>query len=155
MLRTSTSHEEGADRNWSVLTKEFRGDKHGHVQSLSTVQIEWYDGDDGRKQFRERPDTERTWPAQLVLLAMGFVGPEKRGAIEELNIELDTRGNVQCDENYMTSHEGVFAAGDIRRGQSLVVWAISEGREAARSIDRYLMGVSNLPSTNAGDFAWR
>ena len=86
---------------------------------------------------------------------MGFVGPEKRGAIDELGLELDSRGNVACDENFQTSHENVFAAGDIRRGQSLVVWAISEGREAARCIDHHLMGCSNLPSTNAGDFGWQ
>lgn len=155
MLRTTTSHEEGADRNWSILTKEFHGDENGQLTSLSTVEIEWYDAEDGRRQFRELPGTETRWPAQLVLLAMGFVGPEKRGAIDELDLELDARSNIQCDANYRTSTPGVFAAGDIRRGQSLVVWALLEGREAARTIDHSLMGTSNLPSTNAGDFAWR
>jgi glutamate synthase (NADPH/NADH) small chain len=86
---------------------------------------------------------------------MGFLGPEKKGAVEELGLGLDQRGNIKCDEHYMTSADGVFAAGDARRGQSLVVWAIHEGREAARAVDRYLMGVSYLPSVNAGDFAWR
>ena len=103
----------------------------------------------------EVPGTEKTWPCQLALLAMGFLGPEKRGAIEDLGLALDPRGNVKCDENYQTSVQGVFAAGDIRRGQSLVVWAIHEGREAARAVDKHLMGVTHLPSVNAGDFAWR
>lgn len=154
MLRTSTSHEEGCDRHWSILTKEFLADKKGNVRALTTVNIEWKDGPDGRKVFEEVPGSEREWPVQLVLLAMGFLGPEKRGAIEELGIELDARGNVKCDKNYMTSVEGVFAAGDMRRGQSLVVWALHEGREAARNVDRYLMGCSSLPSTNAGDFVY-
>ncbi len=86
---------------------------------------------------------------------MGFLGPEKKGAIADLDLALDGRGNVKCDANYMSSVDGVFAAGDIRRGQSLVVWAIHEGREAARAVDKYLMGVSYLPSVNAGDFAWK
>jgi glutamate synthase (NADPH/NADH) small chain len=86
---------------------------------------------------------------------MGFVGPERRGPIEQLGIDLDPRGNVKCDANYMTSVPGVFAAGDIRRGQSLVVWAIHEGREAARAVDKYLMGTSHLPSAAAGEFAWK
>ncbi len=155
MLRTTSSHEEGCDRHWSILTKEFRGDAAGRVESLVTVNIEWYQDASGRQVFREVPDTLHIWPSQLVLLAMGFVGPEKRGAITELGLALDSRGNVRCDANYMTTVDGVFAAGDVRRGQSLVVWAIHEGREAARSVDRYLMGVSHLPSVNAGDFAWR
>jgi glutamate synthase (NADPH) small chain len=155
MLRTSSSHEEGCDRHWSVLTKEFRGDSQGNVESLVTVTIEWYRDDQGRQTFREVPGTEQVWPCQLVLLAMGFLGPEKRGAIDELGLALDPRGNVKCNEQYMSSLDGVFAAGDLRRGQSLVVWAIHEGREAARSIDKYLMGVTHLPSVNAGDFAWK
>ena len=155
MLRTSTSHEEGCDRHWSILTKEFRGDEQGNVASLVTVEIEWTKDDQGRPMFKEVEGTERVWPCQLVLLAMGFLGPEKKGAIGELGLELDPRGNVKCDENYMSSVEGVFAAGDLRRGQSLVVWAIHEGREAARAVDKYLMGVSTLPSVNEGDFAWK
>ena len=100
--------------------------------------IEWYFDANGRQTFREVEGTEKVWPCQLVLLAMGFLGPEKRGAIQELGLELDQRSNVKCDANYMSSVEGVFAAGDLRRGQSLVVWAIHEGREAARAIDRFL-----------------
>ncbi len=128
-------------------------DAKGNVESLVTVMIEWYHDANGRQTFREVEGTEKVWPCQLVLLAMGFLGPEKRGAIQELGLELDQRSNVKCDANYMSSVEGVFAAGDLRRGQSLVVWAIHEGREAARSIDRFLMGVTHLPSVNAADFA--
>jgi glutamate synthase (NADPH/NADH) small chain len=154
-LRTSTSHEEGCERFWSILTKQFKGDAYGNVESLVTVDIRWDKDAQGRNIFHEIEGSERIWPCQLVLLAMGFVGPEKPGTIEQLGIELDPRGNVKCDANYMTNVEGVFAAGDMRRGQSLVVWAIHEGREAARAVDKHLMGVTNLPSVNAGDFAWR
>jgi glutamate synthase (NADPH/NADH) small chain len=155
ILRTSTSHEEGCRREWSILTKEFRGDSNGNVESLVTVRIEWTKDDQGRHIFKEVEGTQEVWPCQLVLLAMGFLGPEKRGPISDLNLEMDPRGNVKTDGNYMTSLAGVFAAGDLRRGQSLVVWAIHEGREAARAVDKYLMGVTNLPSVNAGDFAWK
>jgi len=155
ILRTSTSHEEGCNRQFGILTKEFLGDAQGNVERLVTVNIEWIKDAAGRQTFKEIPGTGKTWPCQLALLAMGFLGPEKRGAIEELGLALDPRGNVQCDEHYMTSVPGVFAAGDIRRGQSLVVWAIHEGREAARAVDKHLMGVSHLPSVNAGDFAWK
>jgi glutamate synthase (NADPH/NADH) small chain len=155
ILRTSTSHEEGCGREFSIETKEFLGDDAGNVQGLRTVQVEWIKDDSGRLSPREVPGTEKTWPAQLVLLAMGFLGPEKRGAVEQLGVELDPRGNVKCNSDYVTSVPGVFAAGDMRRGQSLVVWAIHEGREAARAIDKHLMGVTHLPSVNAGDFAWR
>ncbi len=155
IFRTSTSHEEGCERQFSIETKEFLGDERGQVQGLRTVQVEWVKDAAGRPTFREVPNTEKIWPAQLVLLAMGFVGPERHGAVEQLGLELDARGNLKCDERYMSSVPGVFAAGDMRRGQSLVVWAIHEGREAARAIDKYLMGVTHLPSVNAGDFAWR
>jgi len=155
IFRTSTSHEEGCNRQFSIETKEFLGDENGHVRGLRTVKVEWIKDASGRQTFREVPGSETIYPAQLVLLAMGFVGPEKAGAIEQLGLELDPRGNVKCDETYMASVRGVFAAGDIRRGQSLVVWAIHEGREAARAIDKYLMGVTHLPSVNAGDFAWK
>ncbi len=155
ILRTSTSHEEGCHREWSILTKEFRGDANGQVESLVTVRIEWTKDEQGRHVFKEMEGTQRVWPCQLVLLAMGFLGPEKRGPISDLNLEIDPRGNVKTNGSYMTSLEGVFAAGDLRRGQSLVVWAIHEGREAARAVDKYLMGVSHLPSVNAGDFAWK
>jgi len=155
MLRTSSSHKEGCDRHWSILTKEFQADEKGRVKNLVTCEIEWHQDEQGRQQFKEIPGTTKDWPCQLVLLAMGFLGPEKRGAIADLNLDLDPRGNVKCDANYMTSVPGVFAAGDIRRGQSLVVWAIHEGREAARAVDKHLMGASYLPSVNAGDYAWR
>ena len=137
------------------MTKEFRGDQSGHVESLLTVEIEWTKDSQGRPIFNELPGTHKVWPAQLVLLAMGFVGPERRGPIEQLGIELDSRGNVKCGSDYQTSVAGVFSAGDMRRGQSLVVWAIHEGREAARAVDKYLMGVSYLPSAGSGDFALR
>ena len=154
MLRTSSSHEEGCDRHFSILTKEFKGDADGNVQSLTTCTIEWYQ-ENGQQKFREVPGTEKEFPCQLALLAMGFVGPEKKGPIGDLGLELDPRGNIKCDAEYRTSVPGVFAAGDTRRGQSLVVWAIHEGREAARAVDKHLMGVTHLPSTHAGDFAAR
>ena len=153
ILRTSTSHEEGCDRHWSILTKEFRADSQGRLESLRTVEIDWLGT--GNPPYKERPGTERDWPCQLVLLAMGFLGPEPGGAIEQMGIELDGRGNIKAGADYQSSVQGVFAAGDARRGQSLVVWAIHEGREAARHVDRFLMGTSNLPSVNAGDFAYR
>lgn len=155
MLRTSTSHEEGCDRHWSILTKQFTGDSNGNLESLTTVEVEWKPDASGRQQLVEKAGTEKTWPCQLVLLAMGFVGPEPDGAIAQLGLKLDGRGNIECNSEYMSSLPGVFAAGDARRGQSLVVWAIHEGREAARCVDKYLMGVSNLPSVNAGDFAYQ
>ncbi len=154
MLRTSSSHEEGCRREWGILTKEFVGDEAGWLRGLKTVRIEWYqDPTTGQQKFKELPGTEQEWPCQLALLAMGFVGPEKVGPIADLGLELDPRGNVKAGADYMTSRSGVFAAGDIRRGQSLVVWAIHEGRECARSVDLWLMGQTNLPSTAAGEFA--
>jgi glutamate synthase (NADPH/NADH) small chain len=155
ILRTSSSHEEGCNREFAIETREFLGDEAGRVRGLRTVRVEWVRDEGGRSSPREVPGSEKVWPAQLVLLAMGFLGPEKTGPIEQLGLELDGRSNVKCDEAYMSSVEGVFAAGDMRRGQSLVVWAIHEGREAARAIDKFLMGVTHLPSVNAGDFAWR
>jgi len=154
MLRTSSSHEEGCRREWGILTKEFLGDDAGQLRALRTVRIEWYqDPGTGQQKFKELPGTEEEWPCQLALLAMGFVGPEKHGPIADLGLELDPRGNVKTGGDFMTSREGVFVAGDMRRGQSLVVWAIHEGRECARSVDLWLMGQTNLPSTAAGEFA--
>ena len=155
IFRTSSSHEEGCDRQFSIHTREFLGDDQGRVRGLSTVHVEWIKDDAGRQTFKEVPGTEKIWPAQLVLLAMGFLGPQRGGMIEQLGLELDPRGNVECNEEYMSSVPGVFAAGDMRRGQSLVVWAIHEGREAARAIDKYLMGFSHLPGVNAADYPWR
>jgi len=152
MLRTSSSHEEGCERHYSVLTRQFDGGADGGVESLVTVNIEWYKDEKGQHKFRELDETQKVWPAQLVLLAMGFVGAERPGMLEQLGVEMDPRGNVKCTE-YKTSVPGVYAAGDIRRGQSLVVWAIHEGREAARIVDRDLMGATYLPSVAAGDFA--
>jgi glutamate synthase (NADPH/NADH) small chain len=145
VLMTSSSHDEGVDRHWAILTKEFIGDSRGKLQGLKVVDIQWGSGPDGKMGFQEIEGTQRIIPCELALLAIGFVGAEKGQLINELSVELDARGNIKT-ENYMTTSEGVFAAGDIRRGQSLVVWAISEGREAARAADTWLMGHSNLES---------
>lgn len=136
----------GADpRAYCIQTKQFVGDDSGHVKELHTVNIEWVKDSNGRFTPKEIPGTEKTYPAQLVLLAMGFLGPEDTLA-KTLGIELDPRSNYKADYGrFATSLEGVFAAGDCRRGQSLVVWAINEGRAAARECDRYLMGVTELP----------
>ena len=145
-LWTSSSHEEGGARDWSVSTKEFVGDACGRVRAMRCVRVEWRKGDDGRMNIAEVPGTEFEIETELVLLAMGFVHPVHRGMIEELGIELDPSGNVKADtESYRSSDPKVFAAGDIRRGQSLVVWAIREGRQCARAVDEYLMGTSDLP----------
>jgi glutamate synthase (NADPH/NADH) small chain len=128
----------GADpRHFCVQTKRFVGVGDGRVKSIETVEIEWV-SENGRYAPREVPGTEKTWPATLVLLALGFLGPEKGGMLEQLGVRLDARGNVEAGPDKQTSVPGVFAAGDMRRGQSLVVWAIAEGREAAASVDRYL-----------------
>ena len=139
-LRTSSSHEEGANRDWSVATKSFVGE-NGKVKALKAVRLKWEGG-----KMIEVPGSEFEMPADLVLLAMGFVGPAQRGLLEELGVEKDARSNVKADVvSYKTSVDKVFAAGDMRRGQSLVVWAIREGRQCARSVDEYLMGSSDLP----------
>jgi glutamate synthase (NADPH/NADH) small chain len=136
----------GADpRRYVTVTKRFLGDANGHVKELQTVEVEWAKNGDGRFAMKEKPGTEKIWPADLVLLAMGFVGPEKDGMLADLGVALDPRGNVAVDANKATSVPGVFAAGDMARGQSLIVWAIQEGRAAARGIDQYLMGESLLP----------
>jgi glutamate synthase (NADPH/NADH) small chain len=130
----------GADpRRYAVLSKRFVGDDQGRVRELHTVDIEWGRGPSGRFEMRELPGTEKVWPAQLVLLALGFLGPEREGLLDELGVRLDERGNVAADAEKRTSVPGVFTAGDMARGQSLVVWAIAEGRQAARSVDGYLM----------------
>ncbi|MDK2971711.1 MAG: glutamate synthase small chain [Candidatus Sumerlaeota bacterium] len=145
IYRTSSAHEEGGTRDWAVNTKEFIGDGKGNVKALKAIRLEWTDGPPATRKFHEIPGSEFELPADLVLLAIGYGGPERTGPIEQLGLELDKRGNIKADENYATSVEGVFAAGDARRGQSLVVWAISEGRKAARGVDTYLMGTSDLP----------
>jgi glutamate synthase (NADPH/NADH) small chain len=138
-LRTESSHEEGGIRDWSIATTRFTGDEQGNVKRLHAMRV----GPPPR--FEPVPGSEFTLDADLVLLAMGFLGPVRSGLLDSLGVKLDSRGNVQAGENYMTSVPGVFAAGDMRRGQSLVVWAIAEGRNAARGIDEYLMGASKLP----------
>jgi glutamate synthase (NADPH/NADH) small chain len=144
IFRVSSAHEEGGVREYSINTKRFLGDEHGRVRALETVRVEMK-ADNGRPQFVEIPGTERVYEAQLVLLAMGFLGPEKKGMLEQFGVELDRMGNVQADAGKRTSVEKVFTAGDMTRGQSLIVWAIAEGRHAAYSIDDYLMGASDLP----------
>ncbi|HEX8041770.1 MAG TPA: glutamate synthase subunit beta, partial [Chryseosolibacter sp.] len=145
VLMTSSSHEEGVDRKWAILTKEFIGDNNGRLTGLKLVDLSWGANAQGKMGYQEVAGTERVIPCELALLAVGFTGAEKGEMIEELKIELDERGNIRTN-NYMTNREGIFAAGDIRRGQSLVVWAISEGREAARAVDLWLMGTSDLES---------
>ncbi len=138
-LRVEAAHEEGGFREWSVLTTHFSGDEHGNVKKLHCVRV-------GPKPALERvPDSEFYLDADLVLIAIGFSGPVRKGLLEQLPLTFDARGNLQTDKTYMTSLPGVFSAGDSRRGQSLVVWAIAEGRQAAHHIDQYLMGSSELP----------
>lgn len=146
VLKSSTSHEEGADRHWAIATKEFVGDGKGNLKALKVVDLEWTASHDGRPaQFTERPGSEREIPCELALLAMGFVHPQQEGLVNELGLELDDRGNVKASEKaYQTSIGKIFTAGDMRRGQSLVVWAISEGRECARKVDEFLMEGKSL-----------
>ena len=143
VVMTSSSHEEGVQRQWAILTKEFLGDAMGRLTGLKIVDITWGVNAQGKMGFEEIPGSERIIPCELALLAIGFTGAEKGGMVEELKLDLDERGNIRS-QNYKTTQEGIFAAGDIRRGQSLVVWAISEGREAARAVDTWLMGESAL-----------
>jgi glutamate synthase (NADPH) small chain len=144
-LRTSSSQEEGCQRDWSVSTNSFEGD-NGHVKKINLVRVDWQKDANGRWQMSKIPGSEFELKADLVLLAMGFVHPVHDGMLKELGVTLDGRGNVQADtNNYRTSIDNVFAAGDMRRGQSLVVWAIREGRQAARAVDEYLIGFSELP----------
>ena len=151
VLKTSTSHEEGCERQWAVATKAFLGDENGKLKGLRIVNLEWVSSADGRPaQFKEVEGSEREIPCELALLAMGFVHPQQQGMLNELGVEFDERGNVRASEKgFQTNIAKVFAAGDIRRGQSLVVWAISEGRECARKVDEYLMGSSVLETKDA------
>jgi glutamate synthase (NADPH/NADH) small chain len=144
IFRTSSAHEEGGEREYSVLTKSFTG-TNGRVQQLHAVHVEFGDDGSGRKVMKEIPGSGFTLDVDLVLLAMGFLGPERKGMLEQLGVAINDRGNVSTDTDKMTTVPGVFAAGDMARGQSLVVWAIREGRVAARSIDNYLMGSTDLP----------
>tara|TARA_R110001606_G_scaffold165748_2_gene310255 strand:+ start:5758 stop:7221 length:1464 start_codon:yes stop_codon:yes gene_type:complete len=145
-LKTSSSHKEGADRNWLINTKEFVKDENGKLIALKTVNVEWKMVPGQRPELIEVTGTEKTWPCDLALLALGFTGPESTLA-EKLGIKTDARSNYKADYGkYQTNVKNIFTAGDMRRGQSLIVWAISEGREAARQVDLYLMGKSDLPS---------
>jgi glutamate synthase (NADPH) small chain len=138
ILRTSSSHEEGGDRDWSISTKRFSG-SNGQVEKIHAVRVEFGAPDQsGRRQMMEVPGSEFEIGADLVLLALGFVHPEHKGMLEQLGVKLDARGNVETNDRFMTTVPGIFTAGDMRRGQSLVVWAISEGRQAAQSVDEYL-----------------
>ncbi|WP_129663196.1 glutamate synthase subunit beta [Phytoactinopolyspora endophytica] len=141
MLRTSSAHEEGGERVYSVSTQEFLGDDEGRVRALRLVEVRM-----GEKGFEPVEGTERELPAELVLFAMGFVGPERSPLLEQLAVELDGRGNIVRDDAYETSVPGVFAAGDAGRGQSLIVWAIAEGRACAAAVDRWLTGADRLPA---------
>lgn len=151
VLKTSTSHEEGCQRHWGINTKEFLGDSDGNLRALKVVDVSWETDFLGRPvKFQEVEGSERELPCQLAFLAMGFLHPQKEGLLDQLGVELDARGNVKASEGaYQTSVARVFAAGDMRRGQSLVVWAISEGREAARRVDLFLSGRTALESKDA------
>jgi glutamate synthase (NADPH/NADH) small chain len=145
IFRVSTAHEEGGERLYSIATQHFSGDAEGNVTTLHATRVEMVNSG-GRLEFGNVPGSEFTLKADLVLLAMGFVGPEKSGLLAALGVKLTDRGNVWRDERWMTNVPGVFAAGDMQRGQSLIVWAIAEGRSAARGVDEYLMGRSALPA---------
>ena len=154
VLKTSSSHEEGAQRQWAVATKAFIGDEHGKLKALRIVDLAWKASDDGRPaQFAEVAGSEREIPCELALLAMGFVHPQHDGLIKELEVELDERGNVKATEKaYQTNIQKIFTAGDMRRGQSLVVWAISEGRECAAQVDIFLSGSTVLERKDQRSF---
>ncbi|HUQ96071.1 MAG TPA: glutamate synthase subunit beta [Chitinophagaceae bacterium] len=156
-LKVTSSHEEGSHRHWAIATKAFIGDEEGNLCALKVSELEWKTGPDGRStQFVEVPDSEREIPCELALLAMGFVHPQHTGLINELEIALDDRGNVKATEQaFQTNIAKIFAAGDMRRGQSLVVWAISEGRECARKVDEYLMGSSLLETKDQSLIAFQ
>jgi glutamate synthase (NADPH/NADH) small chain len=144
-LRSSHAHDEGVSRDWAVLTKTARG-VDGRVTALDCVRVEWVAGAGGRMEMKEVPGSEFTLQADLVLLAMGFMGPRKQGLVEQAGVTLDPRGNVLANtDQYATSVPKVFSAGDMRRGPSLVVWAIREGRQCARAVDEFLMGTTSLP----------
>ena len=145
ILRSSGAHEEGGIRDYSILTKRFSG-TNGHVEKLHAVRLDWGPPDStGRPSMKEIPGSEFEIETELVLLALGFLHPEHEGMLADLGVELDGRGNVKLDRSRMTSIPGIFAAGDMSRGQSLVVWAIAEGREAAHHMDKHLMGATSLP----------
>lgn len=150
-LKTSSSHEEGSHREWSILTKEFIGDKDGNLKGLKTVEVAWKKIPGQRPQLIEKEGSEKEWPCEMALLALGFTGPEQ-SLPQQFGLQFDERGNVKGQKDYQTNKKNIFVAGDARRGQSLIVWAISEGRQAAYQIDEHLMGHSTLPLKNtSGD----
>ncbi len=148
-LKTTSSHKEGVDRNWSIATRKFITDEQGYLKALETVEVEWIKTEGGIPKLKEIAGTEKEWPCDLALLALGFTGPEKTLS-QQLGLQVDTRTNIKADK-FQTNIPNIFAAGDMRRGQSLIVWAISEGREAARKVDKYLMGKTVLPTKGKGD----
>ncbi len=148
-LKTTSSHEEGIHREWSILTKEFIGDENGKVKSLKTIEVEWIKKEGERPKLKEIEGSEKLWPCDLALLALGFTGHEP-DLIDKLNLETNTSNQIVTNM-YQTSVSNIFSAGDMRRGQSLIVWAISEGREAAYQVDKYLMGHSKLETKETGD----
>ena len=145
VFRTSAAHEEGGERLFSISTERFLGNDQGAVRALQAVEVEMVRDQNGAR-FERVPGSEFELPVDLVLLAMGFLGPRRAGFLSDLGVRLTERGNVWRDENWMTSQPGIFTAGDMQRGQSLVVWAIADGRSAARAVDAYLMGESSLPA---------
>ncbi|WP_412559522.1 glutamate synthase subunit beta [Winogradskyella sp. MIT101101] len=150
-LKTTSSHQEGVERFFSISTKEFLGDKNGHLKGLKTVEVEWIFKAGERPQLKEIEGTEKEWKCELALLALGFTGSEKTLA-DQFGLNMDFRTNIEAStKDYATNVPGIFAAGDMRRGQSLIVWAISEGRQAAHHVDTYLMGESNLPLKDDND----
>jgi glutamate synthase (NADPH) small chain len=148
ILKTTSSHEEGANRHWAIATKEFIGDENGNLKALKIVDLQWKFTEENKPaQFVEVSGSESEIPCERAFLAMGFVHPQHEGLLNQLDIELDERGNVKATEKeFHTNIAKIFSAGDMRRGQSLVVWAISEGRECARKVDEYLIGYSLLPT---------
>jgi glutamate synthase (NADPH/NADH) small chain len=148
VLRTSGAHDEGGIRDYNILTRSFSG-ANGQVEKLHGIRVDWAPGENGRPQMQEVPGSEFELDTDLVLLAMGFVHPEHEGMLTQLGVALDERGNVKVDQNKMTSVPGVFAGGDMVRGQSLVVWAIAEGRDVARGVDQFLTGRTSLPRSVA------
>jgi glutamate synthase (NADPH/NADH) small chain len=149
-LRTSSSHEEGGERYWSILTKEFIGD-NGRIKALATVEIKMTSQPGGPPKIEELANTQRRWPADIVLIAIGYSGPETNTIAKQLGLATTPQGTIATNGHYLTSVPGIFTAGDANRGQSLIVWAISEGREAAREVDLFLMGETLLPAKGCCD----
>jgi glutamate synthase (NADPH/NADH) small chain len=148
-LKSTSSHEEGCNRNWLISTKEFISNDNGDLTALRTIEVEWFLKPGQRPELIEKQNTEKIWPCELALLSLGFKGPESTLS-DQLGLEIDNRSNYKA-KNYQTNVPHIFTAGDMRRGQSLIVWAISEGREAARAVDKFLLGQTNLPTKGNGD----